>query len=67
MVKKTWFYMQNKMKNEKEKLSKMKMKNVNHRNLIAMTFKYDKYVAAYICIRPSQYLWLGFLVPSVQN
>ena len=50
MVKKTWFYMQNKMKIEKEKLSKMKMKNA------AVAFKFDKYVAAYLCIRPSQYL-----------
>ena len=48
--------MQNKMKNEKKKLSKMKMKNATYRNLIAMAFKFDKYVAAYLCIRPSQHL-----------
>ena len=50
--------MQNKMKNEKEKLSKMKMKNATHRNSIDMTFKFDKYVAGYLCIRSSQKLFL---------
>ena len=46
--------MQNKMKNEKEKQSKMKMKNTTHRNLIDMAVKFDKYVAGYLCIRLSQ-------------
>ena len=46
--------MKNKMKNEKEKLSKMKMKNATHRNLIGMTFKFDKYVAGYLSVQSSK-------------
>ena len=48
--------MQNKMENEKEKLSKMKLKNATHRNLIDMAFKFDKYIAGYFCNHPSQQL-----------
>ena len=54
LIKKTWFYMQNKKKNEKEKLPKMKMKNATHRNLLDMTFKFDKYVAGYLSVQSSQ-------------
>ena len=48
--------MQNKMTKEKEKLSKMKMKNATYRNLIDTTLEFDEYVAGYLCIRPSQQL-----------
>ena len=45
-----------KWKMKRESCQKWRWKNATHRNLIAMTFKFDKYVAAYLCIRPSQHL-----------
>ena len=50
--------MQNKMKNEKEKLSKIKMKNATLQNLIDTTFKSNKYVAGYRCHHSSQKIFL---------
>ena len=45
-----------KWKMKKKSCQKWRWKNTTHRNLIAMAFKFDKYVAAYLCIHPSQHL-----------
>ena len=47
-----------KWKMKKKRCQKWRWKNATHRNSIDMTFKFDKYVAGYLCTHSSQKLFL---------